>query len=533
MLFVIVLCLLVFLVVLNSLRLLLSMPLPAAVALADHPAKRIDPLLEPLFEARHAELSALGFALASHAELEVQPAHIIHAGLARLYRSADGLTLAVVFVTLDLEDADCARVHFLSRNGQGRMFATVPWNAFNAAFSDLPAVLGQTGAYATLAEQYDAHRTFVADKAVQPWPADGECVAVVNAYERTLAEDMAGRGLTVMHEDGARRLSLKGGLAVLGKFFSGGRRAHVADAAGVPLPRLVLLWAVWNQRRAHFAPRLAVQWGLFVFSALAFVGLGTWFFGWQTAVLLLLVLALHEGGHWLAMRLLGYRNVQVLLLPLAGGVTMGEEEQASAHDRAWVALAGPLPGLLLGVALLFGGAEGMWLHLALLLVLVNVFNLLPVLPLDGGQVLQSLLPQQAVLVSLLFCGLSVIGLGLLAWWLHAFELLLVALLPLASLPGLRRQHAQWRQWRTLPAPASAMDEQIQALSIVQTGSKAPLKTNAQVMQAEALLKRVHLRPMGGYARLAVLAVWLAAFALLLLPGVYELSVLVLIMVLVG
>lgn len=520
MLFVFVLSVLFFLFFLNSLRLLLSIPLPAAVALADNPSKLIHPLLEPLFEARHAELSALGFALVSHAQIEIQPAYTIHAGVMRLYRSADGLTLAEVFVTLALEDADRARVYFLSRDAQGRMLSTAPWDAFNGMFPDSSAGQGQLGMYATLAEQYDAHCAFLAEKAVQPWPADGECVAIVNAYEQAAMADMAGRGLTVLHEDGGRRLSLKAVLRFFKNLFNS-KQSHVADAAGVPLPRLALLWEVWNQRRVHFAPRLAVQWGLFVFSSLAFVGLGTWLWEWQTAVLLLLVLVLHEGGHWLAMRLLGYRNVQVVLLPLAGGVTMGEEEMASAQDRVWVALAGPLPGLLLGAALLFGGAEGMWLHFALLLVFVNVLNLLPVLPLDGGQVLQHLLPQQAALLSLLFCGLSVIGLGMLAWWLQASVLWFVALLPLVSLPGLRRQYAQWQQWRSLPTPDSAMEEKMQALSIVQAGDKAPIKANAQVTQAEALLKRVHLQPMGGYARVVVLAVWLAAFALLLLPGVYD------------
>ena len=522
MLFAIVLSLLVFLFLLNLLRAILSTPLPSALSLADKPGKLIHPLIEPLFDERHAQLSDLGFRLVSHAEIRMQPRQMLHAGVMRFYRSADGLTLAEVFVTLELEEADRARVYLASRNDSGKMLVTAPWDAFNAAQGDSPLGAGQLGFYATLEEQYAAHQSFIAPHALQPWPDDSDCVAIINAYEAAMLNVMRERGIAVTHGDGGRRLSLKAALKMLGKIFSVPKTAAATEVRDVPLPRLALLWEVWKKRRAMSSPRLAVQWGLFLFSALAFVALGAWVWHWQTAALLLLVLVLHEGGHWLAMRALGYQRVQILLLPLAGGVTLGEEEQISARDRAIVALAGPLPGLVLGVVLLmneWAWTDGVLLHAAFLLIFINALNLLPVMPLDGGHVLQNLLPQQGVLLSLLFCLFSVIGLGALAWWLHSSVLLFVALLPLSTLFDLRRQHARLQQWRSLPAPENALAERIQALTIIQESSATPLKIPALVMQAEALLKTVNLAPMPLRSRVIVLGVWLMAWGLLLLPDV--------------
>jgi Zn-dependent protease len=77
------------------------------------------------------------------------------------------------------------------------------------------------------------------------------------------------------------------------------------------------------------------------------------------------------------------------------------------RDMLWVALAGPaanlamalLWALLLRVYIAAGGGEHFWFEMALAGVNVNLvlmaMNLLPVLPLDGGRILFSLLPNRA------------------------------------------------------------------------------------------------------------------------------------------
>lgn len=106
--------------------------------------------------------------------------------------------------------------------------------------------------------------------------------------------------------------------------------------------------------------------------------------------ILLAVLLLHEGGHLLAMKLCGYNRHSLLFLPFLGAVAAARKDNATMTDKTIVALAGPIPGLILGIVLaVFTNRETNpdWLNTAIgILISLNVFNLLPIYPLDGGQV---------------------------------------------------------------------------------------------------------------------------------------------------
>jgi Zn-dependent protease len=104
--------------------------------------------------------------------------------------------------------------------------------------------------------------------------------------------------------------------------------------------------------------------------------------------ILILVVGLHEVGHFLAMRWFGYRDVRMFFLPFFGGMVIGRREDAPPWQRAVVALAGPLPGLLLGLVLYVCSSAPLesWLfQFVLMSMALNAFNLLPVMPLDGGR----------------------------------------------------------------------------------------------------------------------------------------------------
>ncbi|MDR3332239.1 MAG: hypothetical protein LBT08_06385 [Synergistaceae bacterium] len=122
-----------------------------------------------------------------------------------------------------------------------------------------------------------------------------------------------------------------------------------------------------------------------------------WFSGWAFALALLGTLALHEGGHLLAMRLSGYPDASVFFIPGIGGVTVGEKLDASPFQRLFVYLAGPAPGLLISMALV-GMIELRYPFLltqnfkitTFILLSVNYLNLLPIFPLDGGRIVELL-----------------------------------------------------------------------------------------------------------------------------------------------
>ncbi len=120
-------------------------------------------------------------------------------------------------------------------------------------------------------------------------------------------------------------------------------------------------------------------------------------FDFATLGALMLVLLVHEVGHFMAMKYFGYRDLKVFFVPFLGAAVTGRHEQPTARQELVVLFAGPLPGLVLGLAALawlepVAGAWGQWLfHLAVLSVLVNGSNLLPIHPLDGGKIFEILL----------------------------------------------------------------------------------------------------------------------------------------------
>lgn len=140
--------------------------------------------------------------------------------------------------------------------------------------------------------------------------------------------------------------------------------------------------------------------GAFIgFQALSFAGVGA----------LLVALLVHEAGHWLAMRVVDYRNPTVFVLPVLGATANGRKLHVSTARRVLVLLAGSVLGLLVAgfVACLPARALSLpTLDFARAFVLVslalNLVNLLPVPRLDGGRIFE-----QAVLGRLPYTALVV------------------------------------------------------------------------------------------------------------------------------
>ncbi|MBC3920362.1 site-2 protease family protein [Undibacterium sp. CY18W] len=171
------------------------------------------------------------------------------------------------------------------------------------------------------------------------------------------------------------------------------------DAASLARDRFAFVRTLCTLRSLR-APRW-YQYVSFTLSALAFLGVGAWWWGLDGALVVAAVIALHEGGHWLAMKLAGFRDVQVFFVPGMGGITSGEKHEARPLTHLLVYLAGPMPGLLLSVGALAtitfipSLLTMEWAPYLMTAVMasffINGFNLLPVLPLDGGRVIELLI----------------------------------------------------------------------------------------------------------------------------------------------
>jgi stage IV sporulation protein FB len=129
---------------------------------------------------------------------------------------------------------------------------------------------------------------------------------------------------------------------------------------------------------------------LFVLVMLASVAAGQFL---ELAALFIMVL-LHELGHLAAALRFGWTVKEVKLLPFGGVVEVEEAGALPVREEMWVALAGPIQnvwlaaaGWLLGQA---GWVDGTWAdQFVRANLLICLFNLLPILPLDGGKLLQA------------------------------------------------------------------------------------------------------------------------------------------------
>jgi Zn-dependent protease len=172
------------------------------------------------------------------------------------------------------------------------------------------------------------------------------------------------------------------------------------------------------------------NWGLTAFSIVLFVGVFLLVFNdqLQFVLFLILVLFVHEMGHYAFMKLYKYENVRMLFIPLMGAFVQGTKDKYSQKQSFIVVSAGPFPGLYIGIVLLILSSVYKldWLvELSFLFLFLNIINLLPIDPLDGGQLFKLMVNRKRDLFLLIFAllsSLTLIGFGFLinSWLMVVF-----------------------------------------------------------------------------------------------------------------
>ena len=205
--------------------------------------------------------------------------------------------------------------------------------------------------------------------------------------------------------------------------------------------------AVKDRLQKLFAPILAAaaalaKWGAILFklkfftlffSMLASVGAYALAFGWQFAVGFVLLIFVHEMGHVIVLRARGINAGLPVFLPFLGAFVSMKESPRTAYDEALSGIAGPVFGAVGAFAVLglAGFEDSDFLRaLAYTGFLLNLFNLLPFLPLDGGRTAAAVSPK-----------LWVVGLaGLLAYELYRPS----PIIPLILILGGFETYRRWR-----------------------------------------------------------------------------------------
>jgi ABC-type multidrug transport system fused ATPase/permease subunit len=154
----------------------------------------------------------------------------------------------------------------------------------------------------------------------------------------------------------------------------------------------------------------------------------------------ILVLFVHEIGHFSFMKIYQYKNVRMLFVPLMGAFVQGKKESYQEKQSFFVIMAGPIPGVLLGTILLYLGEvlNYNWMkELSILFLFINMINLLPLDMLDGGQMLKLFFNKNEGRFQVIMSFVSSLLMIMIGWYFS-----LTFLIVFGFLMGLRVRSAQ-------------------------------------------------------------------------------------------
>jgi Zn-dependent protease len=157
------------------------------------------------------------------------------------------------------------------------------------------------------------------------------------------------------------------------------------------------------------------------------------FFGWKFAVAFVLLILVHELGHYMTFRNFGIKADLPFFIPGLGAFVAARGPAPSLTVEAIAALAGPIYGLAAsGVcyAVAVNLHEPFWFAVAYTGFFLNAINLLPVPPLDGGGIAAAIDPRLWIVGAFAFLAFVIL--------FHIWAgLLFVFLVGLVAVPRIR------------------------------------------------------------------------------------------------
>jgi Zn-dependent protease len=168
-------------------------------------------------------------------------------------------------------------------------------------------------------------------------------------------------------------------------------------------------------------------------TALVSIAAYSLFFGWTFAVGFVVLLFVHELGHVIALRREGIKASAPMFIPFLGALISAKSLGENALAEARVGLAGPVLGSIGAAACLAIGEAAdsdLFRALAYIGFFLNLFNLLPVVPLDGGRAMAAMAPW-----------VWFVGLGVLVAMLFVFPNFILLLIVIFAAMEV------WRRWQ--------------------------------------------------------------------------------------
>ena len=116
-------------------------------------------------------------------------------------------------------------------------------------------------------------------------------------------------------------------------------------------------------------------------------------YGWVFAIFLVLLIFIHEMGHVIALRQKGYPLKAPLFIPLLGAVIFAPSGM-NRSTEAYVGIGGPVLGTIGALVLyliwyIYPTHPSILLSMSFVGIAMNLFNMIPIRPLDGGRITQA------------------------------------------------------------------------------------------------------------------------------------------------
>lgn len=194
--------------------------------------------------------------------------------------------------------------------------------------------------------------------------------------------------------------------------------------------------AVVYPPKYHKQEQPANIWMRSIVSLALYLLLGYYIFPSYTILLLITVIVvIHEMGHFAAMKFFRYKDLGIFFIPLLGAYVSGSKREVSEKQSAIILLAGPIPGIVFGCLfyllgmrypdqLLFNDYYLTYENIGRWFIILNLFNLLPIYPLDGGQLLNRVFLDEESWLGKIFVFASAAFMVWVAWKLHFYVLLI-------------------------------------------------------------------------------------------------------------
>ena len=175
--------------------------------------------------------------------------------------------------------------------------------------------------------------------------------------------------------------------------------------------------------------KVALSGGTMLLSIFVYAGI----YGWKYALGFVLLIFVHEFGHLLAARNRGLEVGAPVFIPFVGAWISLKQVHLDPETEAFVGLGGPVlgsAGAFVCYMIAQENGERLWLAIAYAGFFLNLFNLIPIRPLDGGRVVR------AVSTKLWFIGLPL--LIAVYVWQQSPLVLVLAILALPDILGALR-----------------------------------------------------------------------------------------------